>query len=361
MKEGRLVGHPRSMRLLTLASWILEAGCSPPQPVGLPEVPISGGTPAQRAIVETELAAFEEWTGGGRVMLSSIRIRRLRAVLAGKYRVDTPRVFLDDDLGPEQLANTLRHELCHAVDWQEDLAGRPVPALDVFMDVMADAADERGLDRWFDPDEPDELRREIFARACELGPWVAGLAQLGPDEPLSAALSWIADEVWTHRPTGSGFVEGVREDLVIADFPVVGRVDLSFGPTTTPEVIEVMYGRQPVYVELHTGRRVFEPHIAVPDSLAPGGALPGVDRTRWSVQHPELGTLAVGSVDGGMLGRAGEFWIRVPKEGPGVAVPIDEDAWPPPQHPMATFTSDGAIWAVEPTDDTVGWFRLTAR
>jgi hypothetical protein len=148
--------------------------------------------------VTAELQRFDAAVGPGRVTLRAVRIERLPAgpdfEVAARYAHGSDTVALSEERGLSVMPLDLRHELCHALDHQEgDLSGEvaaDLAALDAVYpeEVVAAYADD-----------PDQLRREIYAALCEQGPELADLAAdpCGSSPPeLREVAAWLQARVW---------------------------------------------------------------------------------------------------------------------------------------------------------------------
>lgn len=103
----------------------------------LDDVPIVGGTDDQRALVRERLAEFEADAGVGRLTLQAVVFDSLDDPI-GSFNRRTDRIELSDQLDPSVLALVLRHELCHALDFTEQLVDRPSPLFDGLADGLFD-------------------------------------------------------------------------------------------------------------------------------------------------------------------------------------------------------------------------------
>ena len=147
----------------TIAFLLLSQGCKARVP--LSEVPITGGTKAQREAVRAGLLDFEHWIGFDRVHLTEVRIEDLEGDNQGLWYERRALILLDEEVS--DLDKTLRHELCHALDSAEDLSegrsvlkslGQPYTKPDV-------------------PSDQQEPWTEAFAEVCSLGPLASALAE----------------------------------------------------------------------------------------------------------------------------------------------------------------------------------------
>jgi len=185
----------------------LLGGCGPVHP--LDEVPIVGGSDAERALVRDLLVRFDEWTGGDRVQLREVVIETHEDGVAGTYRKGAKRITLRPGLGSSYLSETVRHELCHALDHQEGY-----PSEDQGFEALHDAYLALGeVSHETDASSVRRRATEGFALFCEQGPWENALATEPcdgvPGEARQQA-AWVRDEVWRGVYTGPS----LRRELV---------------------------------------------------------------------------------------------------------------------------------------------------
>jgi hypothetical protein len=109
-----------------VAVWVVLGGCAS-RP--LDEVPIHGGTPAQERVIREAIAEFEAWIGPGRIELGRITVGGMSRG-DGRYWPDARRIRLAEELEDARLREVTHHELCHAVDHQENLLNDDVPTFD---------------------------------------------------------------------------------------------------------------------------------------------------------------------------------------------------------------------------------------
>ena len=179
---------------------LLATGCS--APVDLGHVPIQGGTEAQRERIAEELVAFELWAGAGRVRLSSIEVEEDLASMPdyrGAYDSLWQAVRVRADIPDAELRDVVRHELCHAIDFQERLLADPHPAFDALV-AAAKADPDHPLGGATDDDDDRSWRTEAFAYACQDGPiGAAALEHACPgDDPVYAEIgAFLSERVWT--------------------------------------------------------------------------------------------------------------------------------------------------------------------
>ncbi len=183
---------------MSKAGWLLVAAGCGGHPLG--EVPIRGGTPHQVQVVRAALADFERWVGAGRIELGPVTFRPMSGGWTGRYQVTSRRVQLREDLEGDALRVVTHHELCHALDHQEDLLSDEVAAFDALVAEVRDDA-QHPLHARLEGSERSD-RSEILANLCERGPaWTHLLTAPCPGDPapllLAPAASWLEEEVWT--------------------------------------------------------------------------------------------------------------------------------------------------------------------
>lgn len=182
----------RSPLLLSL----LAAACTTSS---LNEVRIIGGTDELRAQLRDELVRFESWVGEDRIRLSAVEITELPDTY-GQYRPVGRRIVISDAIPSEELRRvTMRHELCHAIDRQNDLLDERQPVFDELMASLTrpEAYDpERFVPSTHGYDQPEH---ELFADLCERGPQYPKLLQACSELPpaLSAASEVLVRQVFT--------------------------------------------------------------------------------------------------------------------------------------------------------------------
>ncbi|MEQ1565815.1 MAG: hypothetical protein ABMA64_09275 [Myxococcota bacterium] len=168
-----------------MPGWFVWVACAR---VPLPEVQIFGGSDEVRAAIREELVAFDRWVGPGRLEVASVAVEPLGA-FNGLYQPGTGRVHVASALGPLDVRPVVRHELCHALDYHEDLVEHPVEPFTTWQHTVAE---EEGLsDR--------AARSEVLAEGCEWGPEAAAaLAEGCPGEPAESTelFAFLRDEVW---------------------------------------------------------------------------------------------------------------------------------------------------------------------
>lgn len=164
------------------------AGCTPLVP--LDEVPIVGGTDAQRALIEAELASFDALAGPGRAVVREIGFGSVAPDRLAEYTWDR-RIRLGLDVDDDELQYVLRHELCHALDDTERLSD-DAAVLDRIGSVFR-------LQGRMDQTAVRAVREEAFALLCgDSAPILAAAAApcVGDPEPLADAAAWVLDVAW---------------------------------------------------------------------------------------------------------------------------------------------------------------------
>lgn len=182
------------MRARVPIALLVTAACRGTGP--LPDTPVVGGSERQRELARLELADFDRAVGAGRLEIPEVRFEPRDA--AGSTRLHTHAVRLDVDLDDDDVRWVLRHELCHALDFEEDLTTPRIPLLDRFAD---DLFAEGGFVEPERVENDPRLRRsEALAAACSLGHLVAQAASTPCDDdpPVFADLAdWLNERVWT--------------------------------------------------------------------------------------------------------------------------------------------------------------------
>jgi len=161
----------------------------------LPEVPVVGGTAEQRAQVAAELVDFDEQIGTERLFLSEVRFEPLD--FEGLIHLTSRRIALDDNLDGGRLDHVLRHELCHALDYSEDLAQIDQDFFDELGEAVAGAEDSRIDEVSLDA---RSLRSEALATYCGVGALAAfATAESCAEEaPQIAEIAvWLTEFVWS--------------------------------------------------------------------------------------------------------------------------------------------------------------------
>ncbi|MEZ4238624.1 MAG: hypothetical protein R3F59_21230 [Myxococcota bacterium] len=138
----------------------------------------------------TELAAFDQWVGTGRVEVTSVGFTEFDD-RDGNY--DGAGIQLLRDLPAGHVREVVRHELCHALEHAEGLRDQPGLAE---LGARLEAAN-----RYDRPWDDARWRGEAFAKSCERDPYTNHLlltACPGDDPLVNEIASWIEAVVWTH-------------------------------------------------------------------------------------------------------------------------------------------------------------------
>lgn len=266
----------------------LLLACAPDR-LPLRAVPVSGGSALQRAIVRRELAAFDAAAGPGRLTLQRVRIGAPPGAAAGSHRAG--EVVLRSTLSPSRLSETLRHELCHALDETEGLSDLRSEAL---LPLAARVREEIY-------DTPERRIREAFARLCEHGPHLGQLLRMScepGDEEIEPLAAWIGATVWREAEPLPGADPGLPERRVETGM-ALGALSLATGATEGGPRLRVWGedGRRSVVLDPFEG------------TLDPDGVFSyrDADSELSAADAPRLGDLRTTEVVG-------------PREGPGVAI-----------------------------------------
>lgn len=184
--------HPRGevMRQLVLT---LLAACGR---VPLPEVPIVDGTESQRQAARDELEAFDLAVTSGRVELVEVRFEPMEW-LGGHYSHSRETISLREDLPPSEIPLVLRHELCHAIEYQNRMLSGSDPVFDAWADHIL--SNESLIAHDLVPDNARDVRGEVMAYSCQEGPSASLLMSTGctpSSEPLRDVGDWLRDRVW---------------------------------------------------------------------------------------------------------------------------------------------------------------------
>lgn len=222
---------------------LVLVACRSAVPLG--DVPIRGGTRAERELVRSELDAWDEAVGPGRVELRGVELVaevRGRTDLGGAYRGNRTLQLLE---GQDSPGTTTRHELCHALDDAEDLSA------ETLFDRLADAVfaasptlSALGADLY---PTPEDRRGEV----AEVAQRLVEDVYRAYDAPLPLVLD----------PT----------DAVTFAGPVVPAPQVD--PTVDPEVVRVRadpdWEDLVLYADVHTGAVVTEAPEVVEDACSP--------------------------------------------------------------------------------------------
>jgi hypothetical protein len=138
----------------TIAATLIWCACAPRYP--LHDVPIIGGSSAQRVAVRAELLRLSD------VMLDPPVLSRVEFTSiegAGTYRTHSDSVRLSERLSPSSVETALRHEVCHALFEQNNVTALGKQAAE---DLVARVG-------WKHDTPTREVDGEAFAIACGWG------------------------------------------------------------------------------------------------------------------------------------------------------------------------------------------------
>jgi hypothetical protein len=249
---------------------VLLGACA--ERVPLDEVPITGGTEEQHAEARRILAAFEADSGEGRVVLTGVTFAPVYGEAIGTFSAVSDHIRLEPDLQGPLLERALRHELCHALDFAEELMVGPDETFDaLILDLFRlGSIDTGGLGG------PRYRRSEAFASYCDMGPLVAhALSSACPGEPeaVTEAAAYLTSRVWktwdppaAHPGPGAPHASWTAPAPDPGEFGVMGLAD--------PAQIRVLYGTSLVDLGLDDGLprgealQAFAPQEELPEGLS---------------------------------------------------------------------------------------------
>jgi hypothetical protein len=354
-----------------LVGWTLLGmwtGCKPLAP--LSEVPLLGGSQEQRALVSEQLAAFEGWSGPERVQLRSIRFVEQEGSHLGRYHLRQKRIELAPHLTGDTLAVTLRHELCHALERQEDL----VSTLPQFQNLAEDLELE-GIDLIRDGklDSGVLEQSEVMALLCEEGPASTLLAQLScpTDSPgLEVVGRWFAEQVWLGEPDlGLGAALTAEPLDARHTSPFVPHDIQFFVEPSGQSALLAMHRREEeelqsdeLWIDLHTGEPVeaqtyedsgaydLDPVVPLPVGLT----APPTSRSLVPIHTVVQGERAAVIVDGPDF----HLWQLAPR-----LIFLDEGQWWAVEHcPGAVgtvFPTPEALWVAWAEQHDIRWAPIS--
>lgn len=249
--------------------WAL-AGCAA---FPLSEVPVEAADPEVRDRLIGVLEQFES-EAVLPVQLSEVVVEP-RADRGG-YNRSRRRISLSDELTAGELEWAARHELCHALDLQNDLSRPGDVPIAAFAEDMRQRFPLTELYR----EGPGWLvRTEAFAWLCQQSP--VGFGSVGepcPDDPpgFGAVGSWVAHRAWGGRGR-----EGTMPEAAVAgpegSSPV--KTVTATALSATPSIFALHLdleddGHELRWVDRRTGEEVPEPdrqgYISPPDERPPG-------------------------------------------------------------------------------------------
>lgn len=155
----------------------LLVGCSPDL--------VRGGTASQREVVFATLDEIESATGKD-ISLSSVSFRDVSRG-AGKYNSVTRKISLDSTLTGDPLVRAMRHELCHALDFQFDFGSPSHPEWRIDATALQYGSRRRQA-------------REAFAATCGVAPADSAAVMACGTSPLDPELDRMLSELFTETP-----------------------------------------------------------------------------------------------------------------------------------------------------------------
>jgi len=220
----------RCLALALVVSVVCATGCG--DRCGPPES--RGGSDVEQAAAEDEAVDF---LGRMRqeVCVARIRLGNLEGTSIGKYSPASRRIKVEKDRALDEVRSTVRHELCHALQFQQDL---DLTGPEFFLALPIDVPD-------------DERPGETWAYTCQQGP-----------EP-----SFLMGDTCPGDPFGTEIFERVRAEFVRPD-TVVDRT------VTFVEVGRVAVAEDALWFPAEGGLTVEEPG-GEPSTLALYGGEPG--------------------------------------------------------------------------------------
>lgn len=205
----------RCLALLFAGSVVCAAGCG--DRCGPPDA--RGGTDVEQAAAEDEAVDFlgrmrEE------VCVPRIKLGTLRGTSIGRYSPGSRRIKVEKDRALGEVRSTVRHELCHALQFQQDL---DLTGPEFFLALPIDVPD-------------DERPGETWAYTCQQGP-----------EP-----AFLMGDTCPGDPFGTVIFERVRAEFVRPDTVVERAVAFV-------EVGRVAVGEEALWFPVEGGLAVEEP------------------------------------------------------------------------------------------------------
>lgn len=314
------------------------------------DVDVLGGTAEQRGVVMNALRDFARWSARDTICAShisvedDIRVEGLDGTVLGRYDAGSGSIAV---LGEQPfLYDTVIHELCHAVDFQDDIsiAFPQLFELAPFYQV----AGRR---------DPESVRREALALDCEVGPEALSLAlevsrtceQPVVHERASVLLHLIYPGADTSVPTAPLERLPVGSVDLPSHFVPLGQHPI--GTTSRGQIVllgaisgvAAAIGIDPVSgtVEAAGGNFDFSPmEVETPARLRQAGAVELGSGTVTSIRWP----LASGDVLRFLAVRGDDGWSLPPEPCLGPA------SW--------VVTPDGLPLLVELDEDSLHWSML---
>lgn len=267
--------------------WVLlaAAGCDRTYP--LPIVPIRGGTAEVRAELRAELIEYDAQVGPGRVELRRIDVvEHTQYGTLGHYSAADRTI----EMVPVAPTLTLRHELCHAIDFAERRIDDDIELYDELSRALVDhgavpvelyttqraqqdeafaqSCERGGLALWLLAEHPCEHDGDLVVDVARHLTDAVYVGFEPPDLLDLDGLPWVTPEAWTTTgevdPTEDGQhvvvhelgeSAGIRFDLDGQRLGVTGDATWATGPQIGP----ILRG---IELEDRAGRRIGEPALA---------------------------------------------------------------------------------------------------
>jgi hypothetical protein len=274
-----------------------------------------GGSEAERAVVLDEAERFLEGLVP-QVCVPALKLDDLPRDKLGRYTPSTRRVRVQRDRDDDELRATVRHELCHAVQFQHDL----------------DLSDDHWSIVLPVDVPPEDLPGESFAYTCQLGalpPHLAGDVCPG-DEPGTSVQPFLRELFWPPATLSTALVT----------FTEVGSASIASGASV--DVVPTAAGGLQVDERGAAERsRTVDPYTSELVGDAPARVGPA------AIDGAELTVVALfaanGSVALRLAYRDALGWTRI-----GCLRPQEQ-----------AFALDGALWSAYVDGDRVVWGTWT--
>ncbi|MEN0064991.1 MAG: hypothetical protein AAGA48_22800 [Myxococcota bacterium] len=294
---------------------------------------------------------FDSWTGQGRIELSKVSIRQMPDGISAQFLPKRKRILLSEELELEEIRYSLRHELCHELDFEESITQRDVPQLDAVTEFSSTWLRRPSIHGLLDADDPSVLRREAFAWTCERGPLAANVlaGSRCEEPPLVFVMEWLNSNVWVESPpfewTWVSSIDIFRTNLVVEKFERLQILE-----TTTPGIVSVRSGSKHYFVQVSSGNPVSGVHETVKPDNSGSVAYDGIVTTSWA-----------GTIDGEWLAS-----VYVDADGAGSSYPIWLHSGSHGQQASTNcstlgardriaFRTDGTLWAALRIGSGVWW------
>jgi hypothetical protein len=211
-------------------SWLLLASCE--RHCELTEVPVRGGTDEQQQIVASTMVQMQEAVVPP-VCVDHVRLGSVwwHTQAEGVYNTVTRGIRLDREVDEETLVDHLRHELCHAVDVQNDLIEGGRDAREDFAFTCQVGPEPLSV-LWGDcPLDPDlegtwRVQREVYGLSAEPPPQRAQFERIG-----ATGLVGASELIDVFETDGTLLVELIQEEdrQALAIDPWTGAVQVFEG------------------------------------------------------------------------------------------------------------------------------------